>query len=170
VSFCIESPFEMVISPFLQPINALVVANQGLPKITRWPLVGSFEWMTKTSTGYSYEAKVTMTSSKISSCITLILSANSKMVGVGLRRGCNYNFSKVVVVITLMAAPRSMRVFPMEISLMVMVTMGFPRFPYFSSLGFSNMYSESSPIKCTIGGSFYFLPGFLIHNSLTTLL
>jgi hypothetical protein len=170
VSFCIESPFEMVISPSLQPINALVVAKQGLPKIMGWPLVGSFEWMTRKSIGYSHEANVTMISSKIPSGITLALSANSKMVGVGLRRGFNYNSSKVVTVITLMATPRSMRVFPMETSLMVMVTTGFPGFPYFATLGYSDMYSESSPIKCTVGGSFCFLPGFLIHNFLTTLL
>jgi hypothetical protein len=46
VSVWIESPFEMVICPSLQLINAFVVSKQGLPKITGWPLVGSFEWMT----------------------------------------------------------------------------------------------------------------------------
>jgi hypothetical protein len=58
----------------------------------------------------------------------------------------------------------------METSLMVMVTMGFPGFPYFVSFGCSDMYSESLPTKCNVGGSFCFLPGFLIHNYLTTLL
>jgi hypothetical protein len=120
--------------------------------------------------GYSHEAKVTMTSSQIPSGITLVLYANSKIVGVGRRRGCNCNCSKVVAVITLMDAPRYMRVFPMDTSLMVMVTTGFPGFPYFASFGCSDMYSESPPIKCTVGGSFFFLPDFLIHNSLTTLL
>jgi hypothetical protein len=147
VSFWIESPFEMVISPSLQPINALVVANQGLPKMTGWTLVGSFEWMKRKSIGYSHEAKVTMISSKIPSGITLVLSASSKIVGVGLRRGCNCNFSKVVAVITLMNSPRSMRVFPMETSLMVMVTTGFPGFPYFVILGCFDMYSKSYPIN-----------------------
>jgi hypothetical protein len=108
--------------------------------MTGWPLVGSFEWITRNSIGYSPEAKVTVISSKIPSGITLVLSANSKMVGVGLRRGCNYNFSKVVAFITLMAALRSMRVFPMQTSLMVMVTMGFPGFPYFSSFDCFDMY------------------------------
>jgi hypothetical protein len=70
--------------------------------------------MTRKSIGYSHEAKVTMISSKIPSGITLVLSSNSKMVGVGLRRGCNYNCSKVVAVITLVVAPMSMRVFPMD--------------------------------------------------------
>jgi hypothetical protein len=120
--------------------------------------------MTRKSIGYSHEAKVTMLSSKIPSGITVVLSANSKMVGVDLRRRFNCNSSKVVIVITLMVSPWSMRVFPMETSLMVMVTTGFPRFPYFSTLGSSYMYSESSPIKCIVGGSFFFLPGFLIHN------
>lgn len=160
----------MVISPSLQPINAFAMASQGLPKITGWPRAGSFEWMTRKSTGYSHEAKVTMTSSKIPSGITLILSTNSKMVGVGRRRGCNYNCSKVVAVITLMAAPRSMRVFLMGTSLVVMVTTGFHGFPYFTSFGCFDMYSESPPTNCIVGGSFCFLPGFLIHNSLTTLL
>ena len=170
VSLWIESPFDMVISPSLQSINSLVVANQGLPKITGWPLVVSFEWMTRKSTGYSHEAKLTMISSKIPSSITLVLSANSKMVGVGQRRGCKCNCSKVVAVITLMVSPRSMRVFPMETSLMVMVTTGFLGFPYFPRFGCSDMYLESPPTKCTVGGSFFFLPGFLIHNSLTNLL
>jgi hypothetical protein len=111
-----------------------------------------------------------MTSSKIPSGVTVVLSANFKMVGVGRRRGCNCNRSKVVAVITLMVAPRSMRVFQMETSLMVIVTKGFPRFPYFAIFGYSDMYSESPPTKCTVGGSFCFLPGFLVHNSLTTLL
>jgi hypothetical protein len=65
-----------------------------------------------------------MISSKIPSGITLVLFANSKMVGVGRRSGCNYNCSNVVAVITLMVAPRYMRVLPMETSLMVMVTTG----------------------------------------------
>jgi hypothetical protein len=43
VSFWIERPFEMVIYPSLQPINALAVASEGLPKMTGWPLAGSFE-------------------------------------------------------------------------------------------------------------------------------
>jgi hypothetical protein len=104
----------MVISPSLQPINALAMAYQGVPKITRWPLVGSFEWITRKSTGYSHEDKVTMIPSKIPSGITLVLSANSKMVGVGLRRGFNCNSSKVLMFITYMDAHRSMRVFPMD--------------------------------------------------------
>jgi hypothetical protein len=170
LSFYIESPFEMVISPSLHPINALAMANQSLPKIVGWPLVGSFELMTRKSTGYSHESKVTMISSKILSGIALVLSSNSKMVGVGLRRGFNCNFSKIVAVIKLMDAPRYMRVFPMETSLMVMATTGFLGFPYFSSFNYFDMYSKSSPIKCIVGGSFYFLPGFFIHNSLTTLL
>jgi hypothetical protein len=126
--------------------------------------------MTRKSIVYSHDVIVTMILSNIPSGITFVLSANSKIVGVGLRRGFNYNSSKVVVVITLMAAPRSMRVFPMGTLLMVIVTMGFPRFVDFVTLGFSDMYSDNSPIKCTIGGSLCFLPGFLIHNSLTTLL
>jgi hypothetical protein len=68
---------------------------------------------------------MTMTSSKIPLGITLVLFANSKMVGVGRRRDCNCNCSKVVAVITLMVAPRYMRVFPIETSLMLMVTTGF---------------------------------------------
>jgi hypothetical protein len=126
--------------------------------------------MTRKSTGYSHEAKVTMLSYKIPSSITLLLSTNFKMVGVGRRRGCNCNCSMVVAVITLMVAPTSMRVFPVETSLMVMVTMGFHGFPYFSNFGYSDMYLERSPMKCIVGGSSFFLLGLLKHNSLTTLL
>jgi hypothetical protein len=141
VSFWIESPSEMVIYPSIQPINALPMANQGLPKITGWPCVGYFDWMQINSIGYSHEAKVTMISSKILSGITLVLSVNYKMVRVGLKRGFNCNSSKVVIVIALMVSPRSMRVFPMETSLMFMVTTGFLGFPYFSTLDCSDMYS-----------------------------
>jgi hypothetical protein len=58
----------------------------------------------------------------------------------------------------------------METSLIVIVTTGFPGLPYFASFGCSDMYSESPPMKCIVGGLFCFLPGFLIHNYLTTLL
>jgi hypothetical protein len=126
--------------------------------------------MTRKSIGYSHEANVTMISSKIPLGITFVLYSNSKIVLVGLGRGFNYNSSKVVTFITLMASPRSMRVFLIGILLMVLVTTGFPRFSYFSTLGCSDMYSKSYPITCTIGGPFFFLPSFLIHNSLTTLL
>jgi hypothetical protein len=38
VSFFIEIPLEIVISPSLQPMNALEVDNEGLPKILGCPL------------------------------------------------------------------------------------------------------------------------------------
>ena len=102
-----------------------------------------------------------MISSKIPSGMTLVLSSNSKIVVVGLRRGFNYNSSKVVTIITLMAAPRSMRLFPMGTLLMVIVTMRFPGFAYFVTLGCSDMYSDNYPIRCTIGGYLCFLHSFL---------
>jgi hypothetical protein len=125
--------------------------------------------MTRKSIGYSHEANVTMISSKIPSGINFFLSANSKIVEVGLRRGFNCDSSKVVTIITLMSSPRSMRVFLIGTLLMVIVTTGFSGFSYFATVGFFDMYSESCPIKCTVGGSFCFLHGFLIHNFLTTL-
>jgi hypothetical protein len=64
-------------------MNALAVANQGIPKIMVWPLVGTIEWMMRKSTGYSHDANVTMISSNIPTGINFVLFANSKMVGVG---------------------------------------------------------------------------------------
>jgi hypothetical protein len=109
--------------------------------------------MTRNSIGYSHDSNVTMISSNIPLGTTFVLSANSKIVGVGRRKCFNCNSSKVVIVITLMAALRSMT---MRILLMVIITTGFPGFAYFVTLGCSNMYSYNSPTNETVGGYFLF--------------
>ena len=58
-----DRPLEMVISPSLNPIKALAVANHGRPKIIGFPQEGSFAWITMNSVGYFNEATITMTSS-----------------------------------------------------------------------------------------------------------
>ncbi len=70
-------------SPSRHPMKALVVANQGLPKIIEWPLVGYFEWMTMKSIGYSHEANVTRMSSRMPINFMVVLSASVRTLGVG---------------------------------------------------------------------------------------
>ena len=133
IRLCREVPFDIVKIPSLHPMKALAVANQGLPNITRCSLIRSLVWSTRKSTGYSHEAIVTVMSSNAPTGLTVLLSANSKMVGVGLRRLYNCNFCKVVIDITLIASPKSTRVFPMGISLIQIVTTRFPGLSKFGS-------------------------------------
>ena len=124
----------MVISPFLHSIKALAVANHGLPKILGCPLEGSFDSMTikLMSTGYSHESTDTIMSSRTPTGFTVVWSTSSKMEGVGRKNCPNYKASKTVVVIILMAAPKSINVLSMEVLFMITVTMGAPGFVYFA--------------------------------------
>jgi hypothetical protein len=85
--------------------------------------------MTKMSTRYSQEARVTVTSSTLPTGLMTDLSANSIMVWVGL----NYLIWIFCIVskgITLISSPKSMSVFGKEMPLISIVTTGFPRSLY----------------------------------------
>jgi len=54
--------------------------------------------------GYSHDTMDTMTSSRISTCLSLDLTASSNIIGAG-RRFFNCNASKVVIVVMFIEAP-----------------------------------------------------------------
>ena len=99
------NPLEMVISPSLHPMKALVVSNHGLPNIIGCPLEGSFDSTTIKSMRYSHEAIDTIISSRTPAGFTVVRSASSRIEGIGWRNCHNYKTSKTVVVIILIADP-----------------------------------------------------------------
>ena len=84
------------------------------------------EYMTRKSTGYSQEASVIMTSSKLPAGLMIDLSTNSIMVWVGDLNWLIWSFYIVSKGITLIVAPKSMSVFGKEIPLISTVTTRFP--------------------------------------------
>lgn len=127
----------MHISPALHPMKALVAANQGLPKMTACPFVGSLEEMTRKSIGYSQEATVTIRSSIAPIGLIGVRSASYRMVGVGRRRGPSCSVSIVCQVIILMADPKSIKVLPIKVLWIPITTTGFPGLAYFRTGGSS---------------------------------
>jgi hypothetical protein len=85
--------------------------------------------MTKKSIGYSQEARVTVTSSRLPAGLMTDLSANSIMVWVGLN-WLIWRFFIVSKGITLIATHKSMSVFGREMPLISTVTTRFPRSLY----------------------------------------
>ena len=147
MSVCVDVPWEMHISPALHPMKALDVANQGLPRMTGCPFMGSLEEIMRKSTGYSQEATVTMRSSIAPIGLIGVRSASSKIVGVGRRRGPNCSNSIVCQVIMLMAAPKSIRVLPIKVLWIPIVTTGFPGLAYLGTGAFSERKSEIWPTR-----------------------
>jgi hypothetical protein len=64
-------------------------------------------------------------------------------------------------VIAFISTPRSISVFDKEIPLISIVTIGFLGSLYLD--GNSAINSDSCPTPCITGGSFIFLPGFLMQ-------
>ena len=76
----------------------------------------------------------------------------------------------VSLVITLMAAPRSIRVWGIMVPLMWTSTTGLPGSKYFRQITCPNMRSDSCPMTLMVEASFFRLPGCLKHFSLINLL
>jgi hypothetical protein len=159
-------PLEIVISLRWQLINASTVANQGQPSTTGCPSLEDFGCITKKSTVYSQEVRVTVTSSKLHVGLMTDLSTNSNRVWVGLK--CfSWSICMVPTWITFIVAPRSISVFGNEMPLIYVVTIGFHGSLYLN--GISYMNSDNCPTTCITRGSFLFLPGLLMQRSLTIL-
>ena len=145
-------------------MQASVVANQGLPRISGCPPSYELGCKTKKSTRYSHESTETMRSSKIPSGLIVDLSASSRMVGVG-RRLVSPSFRTISMVITLIAAPRSTNTFSIYVFPICTVIVGFPGSSYLARRVFPIISSNSFPMAWTVGRSLGFLPGFLTHRS-----
>ena len=141
-----HNPLEMVISLSLHPMKALAVENHGLPSIIGCPLEGSFDSTTMTSIGYSHEDTDTTMSSRTLTGFIVVRSVSSRIEGVGWRNCPGCKTYKTVVVIILIADPKSIRVFYMEILFTITVTIGLPGFVYFAILDWSVIHSDISSI------------------------
>lgn len=90
------------------------------------------------------------------------------MVGVGQRLQI-FIFFNVSMVVTLMDAPKSIKVFGTKILLIKMETIGTLGSTYFFILIFVHIRLAIFATTFTIDGYFFFLPYFLRHNSLIVL-
>ena len=127
--FLVSVPSDMVIDLDRQLMQALVVANQGLPRINGCPPSYDLGCKTNKLAGYSQESTEMMRSSKIPSGLMVDLLANSKMVGVGLRL-VSPSFLIVSIVMTLIATPKSTSMLGICVCPICTVTVGFPGSSY----------------------------------------
>ena len=71
-------------------------------------------------------------SSRTPTGFTVVQSASSRMEGVGRRNCPNYKTPKTMVVLILIADPKSINVFSMAVLFIIIVTIGAPGFVYFA--------------------------------------
>ena len=76
----------------------------------------------------------------------------------------------VSLVITLMVAPKSIKVWGMMVPLMWTSTTGLPGSKYFGQITCPNIRSDGCPMTLMVETSLFLLPGCLKHFSLTNLL
>ena len=136
---------DMIILPDLHPINASIMSNHSLSIINGWPPKFDFGCRTRKSTGYSQESKETMISSSTFSGTTLDLLASSKIVVVCRIFG-KFKHCMVSIVMTLIAAPQSIRVLETEKLLIEIVIIGIPGSIYFSIVVFVDIRLANFPM------------------------
>jgi len=144
--------------------------NYKRARCTLDPVSFAFGWRTKKSAGYSQESMETITSSTIPSGITVERSASYNTVVVFLKEPWRLSLSIVSFVITLMAAPRSIKVCGTIVPLMWTSTTGLPGSRYFGQIICPNIRSDSCPMKLMVGASLLCLPRCLKHFSLINLI
>lgn len=131
--------------PDLHPMKASAMANHGLPRIKGWPPKLVFGCKIIKSTGYSQESKETIMYSSIPSGTTLDLSASSKLAVVG-QIFDSFKYFIVSIVMTFIAASRSINVLRNEKLLIEMVTIGIPGSIYFSIVMFADTRLANLPM------------------------
>ena len=136
---------DIVMDPDRQLMQASAVANQGLPRINGCPPNCDLGCNTKKSAGYSHESTEMTRSSRIPSGLMVDLSANSKIVGVGLRL-VSPSFLTVSIVITLIAAPRSTSTLGICVCPICTVTVGLPGSPYLVTGYFPVIKADKFPM------------------------
>ena len=147
-------------------MQALAMANQGLPRINGCPPSYDLGCKTKKSARYSHESTEMMRSSKIPLGLIVDLSTSSIMVGVVLRL-VSPSFLTVSMVTTLIVVTKStstLGICVLPIYTMTVIVW-FPRSSYLDKRVFSIINSDNFPMTWTMGGSLGFLPGFLVHRS-----
>ena len=164
----VSVPSDMVIYPDRQLMQASAVANQGLPRINGCPPSCNLGCKTKKSARYSHESTEMTRSSRIPSGLMVDLSTSSKTVGVGLRL-VSSSFLIVLIVMTLIATPKSTSLLGICVCPICIVTVGFPGSSYLANKVFHVINADNFPMTWTVGGSLGFLPGLFVHRSRTVL-
>jgi len=108
------------------------------------------------------------TYSNTPSSLTLDLSANSNIVGVG-SRSKHPIWDSASLAITLMATPKSIKVFHIGYPLMKVVTTGITGSASFLMGNLVDIRLASFPPTWTVEGYLFCLPVFLVHSSITIL-
>jgi len=112
----------------------------------------------------------TIKSSTIPSGVMVEQFANCYTVVVFLREPWRLTLSIVSLIITLMVAPRSIRVWGIMVPLMWTSTIGLPGPRYFRQITCPNIRSNSCPMTLIVEASLLHLLGCLNHFSLIILL
>lgn len=133
-------PFDIIMFLGLQPMNASVVANHGLPKISGYPARLAFGCKAMKSEGHSHESNAMTKFSMIPLGFTVDLFANYKTIGVGLRLA-NRSSCIVSLVMTLKAIPKSIKVFLIRVPFILTSTTGFLGFVYLGTIIFPSIMS-----------------------------
>ena len=120
--------------------------SHGLLRIIGCHLEGSFYYTTIKSMGYSHESTHRIISSNTLAGFTVVRFASSRIEEVGQRNCTNCKNSKNMVVIILIADPRSVSVFYIKILFTITVTNGLLEFVYFAILDWFVIHSDISPI------------------------
>src|SRR5271168_3871311 len=164
LNFFVELPSEIYISPDLQLMKVSAVASQGLPKMRGCPPKLLLGVKIMKSTGYSQESKETEMSSNTPSGLIIERSTSCNKVGVKRRLG-SFSCSIVCLLIMLIAAPKSIKVFGISTPLIVVLTIGLPGSTYFCIVNFPIMISAIFPTRWILLVSLGFLPDLLRLNS-----
>lgn len=127
-------------------------------------------WRTKKLAGYSQESMETITSSTTPSGATVDLSTICKTVAVFLNDPWRFSLSIVSLFVTLMAAPRSIKVWGTMMPLMCTSTTRFTGSRYFGQITHPNIKSDSCPMTLIVGVSLFLLPECWKNFSLINLL
>lgn len=122
------------------------------------------------SVWYSHESIDTIMYSKIPFGHAVELLAICRIVMVCLKYGWRFNISIVSLVITLIATPKSIKVFSIIFLLIFTFTTRLLGLGYLGSRTLPNFRSMSFPMTLIVGGYFFIFPTLLIQDSLMNLL
>ena len=130
----------------------------------------AFNWRTKKSARYSKESMDAIKSSTIPLGVMVEWSASCSTVVVFLKEPCSLSLRMVSFLITLIVAPRSIKVCGIIVPLMWTSTTRLLGSRYFGQITYPNIRLDSCPMKLMVGASLLCLPGCLNHFSLIILL
>jgi hypothetical protein len=144
---------------------AYAIANHRLPKMRGYPFSVDLVYRTIKSIGYSQESIYTIKYFNTPLEFIVDLSTSWSIVGVCLNNPWRFNLSIVYLVMTFMAAPKSMKVFWIRLWMICTFITGLPRSKYLGTNTMPSTRSTRWPTTFTVGESFFFLLCLFRHYS-----